>query len=207
MRTPFPIDPRPQEPKLALDPPGIPAPGIGPEVPAVAQDASQARNSGSKHPGRHKKRDRARERALAKDPTLARRAYVRHGATSVKVKLKGFNVLDQRTNAAMFVIDYKRDLIQALGGDDVTPQQATLADLAARSLAIVNHMDAYLFSQPSLVNDKGQVLDLVEKRTGAVNSLVRILSTLGLKRVAPRPIDVREYFAQKHRNESESEEP
>jgi hypothetical protein len=106
----------------------------------------------------------------------------------------------------MFVIDYRRDLIQALGGDDVTPQQATLADLAARSLAIVNHMDAYLFSQPSLVNDKGQVLDLVEKRTGAVNSLVRILSTLGLKRVAPRPIDVREYFAQKHRNESESEE-
>jgi len=117
-----------------------------------------------------------------------RRPYSRHGLNALKarVKVRGLAAIDTRTVAARELLDWRQELLADLGGEDaVSAQQKALVDMAVRTRLYINHADAFLLEQHSLVNGKRRsLIPLVKERQALVDSLVRILGQLGLERKA-----------------------
>ena len=113
-----------------------------------------------------------------------RRPYTRHGlhAVRAKVKVAGLSALDRRTVAARALVEWRKDLIDDLGGDSaISAQQRALVEVATRTRLYVDHLDAFLMSQRSLVNGKRKaVLPVLRERQSLADSLSRILTQLGL---------------------------
>ena len=120
------------------------------------------------------------------------RAYSRHGLNAVKtrVKLRGLAAIDMRTVAAREMLAFRDELIAALGGDtEVSPQQRKLVDLAARASLYLDHLDAWLAGQQTLVNRRSRsVLPVLLQRQSIAEHLARLLDRLGLDRAAPKQI-------------------
>jgi hypothetical protein len=116
----------------------------------------------------------------------ALRAYSRHGLNAVKtrVKLRGLAAIDMRTVAAREMLAFRDELIAALGGDTVvTPQQRKLVDLAARASLYLDHLDAWLAGQQTLINRRSRsVLPVLLQRQSIAEHLARLLDRLGLDR-------------------------
>ena len=114
------------------------------------------------------------------------RAYSRHGLNAVKtrVKLRGLAAIDMRTVAAREMLAFRDELIAALGGDtEVSPQQRKLVDLAARASLYLDHLDAWLAGQQTLVNRRSRsVLPVLLQRQSIAEHLARLLDRLGLDR-------------------------
>ena len=111
-----------------------------------------------------------------------RRPYTRHGLTAsmVRIKLKGFSAIDRRTAAAREHLALRRELENAVAGEaDLTPQQRKLLDLAARASLLLDHIDAWLFQQPRLVNARAKtVLPVLAQRQALADHLIRLLDRL-----------------------------
>ena len=111
-----------------------------------------------------------------------RRPYTRHGLTApmVKVKLAGFGAIDRRTAAAREHLALRRELANALGGEaHLPPQQRKRIDLAARASLLLDHVDAWLFQQPRLVNARARaLLPALAQRQALADHLVRLLDKL-----------------------------
>ena len=91
----------------------------------------------------------------------ARRSNTRRGLTApmARIRLRGLGAIDRRTVAAREYLALRRELANALGGEaDLTPQQRKLIDMAARASALLDHVDAWLFLQRSLVNARARTL-------------------------------------------------
>src|SRR5215831_15582942 len=116
-----------------------------------------------------------------------RRSHTRHGLTApmVRVKLQGFRAIDRRTAAGRAALAFRSDLIAALGGEaDLSPQRRRLVELAARAALLLDHVDAWLVAQPSLVNSRTRSLvPVLTQRQALADHLVPILEKLGLDRI------------------------
>jgi hypothetical protein len=112
----------------------------------------------------------------------------RHGLNAIKVavKCRGLAAIDGRTLAARSLIQWRSELLRDLGGqENLSAQQMALVDTAVRSKLFIDHVDAYLLGQKSLVNRRSRaVLPVLHERQTLVDSLVRLLGQLGLERVA-----------------------
>ena len=119
-----------------------------------------------------------------------RRTYSRHGlnAAMVRVKLRGFSALDRRMAGAREALGFRRELVSALGGDaDLSPQRRRLIDMAVRAALLLDHVDAWLFEQESLVNKRTRtLLPVLNQRQSLADHLARLLDRLGLDRVPQR---------------------
>jgi hypothetical protein len=119
----------------------------------------------------------------------ARRPYSRHGlhVLKAKVKVAGLVALDGRTAAAQALLDWRRSLIADLGGaTTISAQQCALIEVATRTRLYIDHLDAFLLGQRSLVNAKRKaVLPVLKERQTLADSLARILAQLGLERRKP----------------------
>ncbi len=126
----------------------------------------------------------------------------RHGfnRAMARVKLRGFRALDSRTRPARQALAFKSDLVAALGGEaDLSPQRRKLVDLAARATLLLDHIDAWLVGQRSLINARTRtVLPVVVQRQALADHLVRLLDKLGLDRVPQKVTDLTTYLAQKY---------
>jgi len=115
----------------------------------------------------------------------------RHGlnAAMARVKLRGFRAIDRRTVAARETLAFRSDLIAALGGADrLSPQRRRFVDLASRANLLLDHVDAWLLEQQSLVNRRSRsLLPVLIQRQAIADHLIRILDKLGLDRV-PQPL-------------------
>jgi hypothetical protein len=131
-----------------------------------------------------------------------RRPYTRHGLHAIKAKVKvaGLAAIDGRTAAAQALLEWRRDLVADLGGDAViSAQQRALVELATRTRLYVDHLDAFLMAQRSLVHAKRKaVLPVLRERQALADSLARILSLLGLERVVRRATDLTAYIQQRY---------
>jgi hypothetical protein len=90
-------------------------------------------------------------------------------------------------------------LLTDLGGEEaISAQELALVELAARTRLYVDHLDAFLLEQESLVNKRRKaLLPVVRERQALVDSLARILGQLGLERRA-RPVkSLHDYLAEK----------
>jgi hypothetical protein len=85
------------------------------------------------------------------------RPYSRHGLNALKarVKVRGLQAIDGRTVAAQALLGWRRDLLDALGGESaVTPQKLALVELVTRTRLYIDHLDAWLMEQGCLVNQR-----------------------------------------------------
>jgi hypothetical protein len=85
-------------------------------------------------------------------------------------------------------------LFADLGGEvNCSAQERVLVDLATKTMLMLQHVDAFLLSQPSLINKSRRTLyPVVLQRTTIANSLAQYMGQLGLKRrpkTLPSPHD------------------
>jgi len=128
-----------------------------------------------------------------------KRGYRRSGFYALKTTLRalGPRVLDKRTSLGKQLAAWKADLIADLGGDPSTGQRAVI-ELAMRTKLLLDSIDAWLLTQPSLVNArKRSLLPVVKERQALADALARYLVQLGLERRVKRLPDLTTYLATK----------
>jgi hypothetical protein len=110
----------------------------------------------------------------------------RHGLTRLKAAVHGLGgrVIDRRTTLGKTLAEWRQELIQDLGGPDTVSTQArAIVDLAVRTKLLLDSVDAWLLTQPSLVNKRARaLLPVVRERQQLADSLARYLTMLGLER-------------------------
>jgi len=126
----------------------------------------------------------------------------RHGLSALKarVTVRGLHAIDMRTAAAQALLAWKQELLRDLGGEEnVSAQRITVVEMVVRTKLYIDHVDAWLMEQDSLVNRrKKSLLPVVKERQALVDSLSRLLQQLGLQR-QQRPVkSLAEYVAEKY---------
>ena len=116
------------------------------------------------------------------------RTYSKHGLTRLKVAVKdlGGRVIDGRTALGKSLAQWRAGLLQDLGGSEaVSIQELAVVDLAVKTKLLLDSVDAWLLTQPSLVNArKRALLPVVLQRQQLADALARYMAQLGLKRRA-----------------------
>jgi hypothetical protein len=116
-----------------------------------------------------------------------------------RVRVRGLQAIDGRTVAARGLLEWRTGLLEDLGGEAaVSAQQRALVEMAVRTRLYIDHTDAFLMEQRSLVNARRRsLIPLVKERQALVDSLARILGQLGLDRVPQRVPTLTEYLARR----------
>lgn len=108
-----------------------------------------------------------------------------HGkkAPLVRVQLRSGKI-HMRSAGARELLAFKAQLISDMGGElNISAARMALIDLAARTRALIAHIDAWLLEQPSLVNKRKKSLpSVVMQRQTLCDALARYLGQLGLER-------------------------
>jgi hypothetical protein len=111
-----------------------------------------------------------------------------HGHYTLRkaVNQRGLRAIDGRSTVGRALSQWRSDLIGDLGGDTaVSTQQLAFVDLAVKSKLLLDSIDAWLLTQPSLVNArKKSILPVVRERQALADGLARYLGQLGLERRA-----------------------
>jgi hypothetical protein len=121
---------------------------------------------------------------MVQGKTKGTATYARNSVARRQVQSRGLAALDKRTVVARQLFAWRRQLIADLGGErELSAQRMALVDLASRTRAHLEIVDAYLAGLPSLIDPatKSLVPALRERQTLEA-SLVRILMAVGLDR-------------------------
>ena len=136
-----------------------------------ANDSPAPSGNGQRHPG-----------GAPKGNANARK----HGLSTLKKAWSqlGSRVLDGRSQASVAIRKWRAELIADLGGADaVSTQQLAIIDLAGKQKLLLDSIDTWLFSQPSLINArKRSVIPVVLQRQQLADGLSKYLAQLGLER-------------------------
>ncbi len=91
-------------------------------------------------------------------------------------------------------------MIEDLGGREaISTQQEALVDLCVKSKLLLDSIDVWLLTQPSLINlFKQALIPVVRERTQLADSLARCLGQLGLERKAKKVPPLDEYLAARY---------
>ena len=105
---------------------------------------------------------------------LAKRALLELGSRSI----------DGRTNMGKALNAWRSELIESLGGNEaVSVQERVIIDAATSTKLMLDSLDAWVLSQPSLVNHrKRAVWPVVGQRQALSDALVRYMTQLGLSK-------------------------
>jgi hypothetical protein len=121
-------------------------------------------------------------------------------ALKARVRVRGLAAIDRRTAPARALLDWRRDLLADLGGEDAVPAaQLALVEVAVRTRLYIDHVDAFLLERSTLVTRRKKLIPLVEQRQRLVDSLARLLGMLGLERRAKPAPSLVERLASHHR--------
>jgi hypothetical protein len=125
----------------------------------------------------------------------------RHGLGSVrrKIELQGLSAVDKRGPVAKELFRWRQEILRDLGGEEnLSAQRLTLVDLATRTKLMIEHVDEYLLTRPSIIIRRKRILiPIVMQRMQLVDSLQRTLTTLGLDRQAKKVPSLEEYLEAK----------
>lgn len=126
------------------------------------------------------------------------RTYSKHGLTSLKAAVKGLGgrVIDRRTTLGKALAQWRASLVLDLGGNDaISTQRGALIDLCVKSKLILDSIDAWILTQPSLINARRRsLLPVVRERQALADGLAKYLKDLGLERRAKK-IDLSDELA------------
>jgi len=128
--------------------------------------------------------------------------HEKHGLRRLKTAVKqlGGRVIDRRTSLGKGLAQFRFALIQDLGGkDSISTQQEMLVDMLVKSKLVLDSIDAWLLTQPTLVNARRRaLLPIVRERAQLCDSICRMLVHLGLERRARKIPDLPAYLAQRY---------
>ncbi|MBI3782801.1 MAG: hypothetical protein HY270_05300 [Deltaproteobacteria bacterium] len=124
-----------------------------------------------------------------------------HGTKGLKraVQVLGSRTIDKRTSVGKALAAWRAYLLADLGGiENVTTQELALVEEAVKTKLILDSVDAWLLSQPSLIAKKTRgVLPAVRDRQALVSTLRGLLGDLGLKRRSKAEPSLNDYLADK----------
>jgi hypothetical protein len=105
------------------------------------------------------------------------------------------SLVDGRSSLGRALQTWRTRLTADLG-DDLSEAQQMLVELVLRTRVMLDHIDAYLMSQGSLINRRRkQLLPVVVQRTALADQLARLLGQLGLERRQKRVPSLSEILA------------
>lgn len=120
-----------------------------------------------------------------------------------QIRSRGLEAVDRRTRSARDALAFRAELVLALGGEEsLSPQRRKLCDLIARSVLVVDHVDAWLMRQPDLIAEN-RLLPVILERQHVAGHLAKLLDMVGLDRQAKK-LDLVEYYQEP---EQQPEEP
>jgi hypothetical protein len=121
-----------------------------------------------------------------------------HGVHGLKraIKTLGARSIDRRTTVGRHHAEWRGNLIDALGGvQELTPQKIALIDEVVLTKLILDSINAWIVSQPTLINKRSRsVITAVRDRSGLVSVLRMLLGDLGLERKATRVLSLTDYL-------------
>jgi hypothetical protein len=83
-------------------------------------------------------------------------------------------------------------------GGDISTQQSALVELSVKSKLLLDSIDTWLLTQPSLINArKKSLLPVVRERQQLADGLARYLAQLGLERKA-KQVSLEDYVKAKY---------
>jgi hypothetical protein len=122
------------------------------------------------------------------------RTYSEHGLTTMKSTLKrlGGRVIDGRTTLGKALASWRSEILQDMGGEStVSAQEKAILDLAVKTKLMLDSVDAWILTQPSLINHrKRALLPVVRERQQLADSLARYMQALGLQRRVKPMVDL-----------------
>jgi hypothetical protein len=125
-----------------------------------------------------------------------------HGFTVLKraVNTVGNRLIDRRTVTGKALAKWRKDLIQDLGGE-VSTQRSAIVDLAVKSKLLLDSIDVWLLTQPTLINKrKKSLLPVVRERQQLADGLAKYLAMLGLERRS-KEVSLQDYVKSKYGKE------
>ena len=146
---------------------------------------------------------------LGGDPPKGNTNARKHGLNSLKRAWSqlGNRMIDGRSPAAIAIRKWRAELIADLGGNDaISTQQLAIIDLAGKQKLLLDSIDTWLLSQPSLINHRKRALfPVVRERQVLADSLAKYLGQLGLSRVR-KVQSLNELLASEHDDDSASKQ-
>jgi len=146
--------------------------------------------------------------------------HYRHELSTLRravTKLGSFRI-DKRYRIGRALVQWQRELIADLGGEDnVSTQQRTLIELASMSKLILGGVDAWILShqQPdngikgdhkSLITRDKKLLPVVIQRCQIADGLARYMVQLGLER-RQKQVSLQDYIDEHYGNKDEDGKP
>jgi hypothetical protein len=131
-------------------------------------------------------------------PSKRRSRHGLHGLMS-RVSVRGMRGIDRRSAGFRALAEWRSRLEADLGGaTNLSAQKAALLESVCRTRLFLDHIDAWLMSQESLVNKKRRSLyPVVLQRQLLADSLTRNLLALGLERKEKSVPSLQDYLRQK----------
>lgn len=141
-------------------------------------------------------------------PEKPPRAYAKHGAYRLKAALKeaGSRTIDRRTTVGKALQAWRADLEVDLGGREaLSTQQLGLIELAVRTKLMLDSIDAWILTQPSLVDKRRRsLLPVVRERASLAASFQSLMKDLGLERKARPTLTLAQIMAEARKPETSS---
>jgi hypothetical protein len=145
------------------------------------------------------------EASLAGKVLRRRRRLSAHAVRTAKAALDaldGTRHIDRRRREFQFIARFEGELVTALGGADVvSPQQAAICRMAARTALLLEQVDTYIQDPEGLGHPihrgKRALFPLVVQRQSLAAALLSQLQAIGLERRAKPLQDLRTYLASK----------
>lgn len=136
--------------------------------------------------------------AVAEKP---RRPYQKHGLIHLRnaVRLLGGRVIDKRTTLGKALDAWRRELVADLGGRAaLSTQQLALVELATRTKLMLDSIDYWLLTRPTLVEKrKKSLIPAVRERASLAASFTQALKDLGLERKVQEVPSLTAYLRQR----------
>ena len=124
-----------------------------------------------------------------------------HGLHTMRkaIATLGGRLISRRTRVGRQLHAWRAALADDLGGfDALSTQQRALLDEAVKLKLMLDAVDAWVLTQPSLVNKaKRSLYPIVRERLALVGQLQSLLRDLGLERRPKDPLDLTAYLAGK----------
>jgi hypothetical protein len=127
-----------------------------------------------------------------------------HSMKSAMVRL-GSRAIDGRSEVGVALRKWRKDLIADLGGN-VSTQQDAIIDLAIKSKLLLDSIDAWLLSQPSIIlKRKKTLMPVVMQRQQLADGFARYMAMLGLERVE-KSLSLNQYLQQQSGDQEDNNE-
>ncbi len=133
------------------------------------------------------------------------RNYQKHQFTPLIKGLKknGLGAIDQRSALAKEIGKHRSELVADLGGEEnLSVQQHKIVDEYLKRYVMLETIDGWIFTQPSLLNKRTRSLyPIVLQRQTIADGMIRCLERLGLQRKAKKIPSIQDYIKQSGSNQ------